>query len=386
VGINTIKILPFPPLLPLLFLPLLGHFRHFNQSHRPHQTHPTASDPTQLHPSLGLGPGTEDVLYPTLVSVEGSGLEHEVVVSISGGEMHSIVACASGSIFTWGFGESGALGHGDLETQELPKRVENVPRISTVACGAYHTMALAADRQVYTWGDGESGALGFADRGDEGTHRCSTPRALQLGPAPGVAVACIAAGHLTSAAIDQLGNMHVWGCAEAEDGVTPAANDFIPCQVTTGSGSGGGGNGSGGAGRPSVRFAVCDMGGYHSVASTVVFDREGEPLPSASASAATKRESQLPPALRRAALARAREDEAILAMIADYRPDKNLVGGSSTARRTRGRSKTPVRGAGGGGGGKPATRLGSLRVAANVGQSQTLFVTDPLQQGVQRRK
>ena len=106
----------------------------------------------------------------------------------------------------------------------------------------------------------------------------------------------------------------------------------------------------------------------------------------ASASAATKRESQLPPALRRAALARAREDEAILAMIADYRPDKNLVGGSSTARRTRGRSKTPVRGAGGGGGGKPATRLGSLRVAANVGQSQTLFVTDPLQQGVQRRK
>lgn len=325
------------------------------------------------------------MLYPTLVSVEGSGLEHEVVVSISGGEMHSIVACASGSIFTWGFGESGALGHGDLETQELPTRVENVPRISAVACGAYHTLALAVDGQLYTWGDGESGALGFPDRGDEGTHRCSNPRALQLGPALGVSVACIAAGHLTSAAIDHLGNMHVWGCAEAEDGVTPAANDLVPCQVTTGSGGSGGGGGGGGAGRPSVRFAACDMGGYHSVASTVIFDRAGEPLPSTSA--ASIRASQLPPALRRAALARAREDEAILAMIADYRPDKNLVGGSSTARRTRGRSKTPVRGAGGGGGGgKPATRLGSLRVAANVGQSQTLFVTDPLQQGVQRRK
>jgi len=356
---------------------------------------------------LGLGPGIEDVLYPTLVSVEGSGLEHEVVVSVSGGEMHSAVTCASGALFTWGFGESGALGHGDLDAQELPKRVQNflphessldddvevVPQMSAVACGAYHTISVTNDGQIYTWGDGESGALGFPDRGDEGVHRCSIPRPLQLG----VAAARVAAGHLTSAAIDVNGAMHVWGCAEAEDGVTPTATDLVPCEVAPGSTDSGAG-----AARTStsVMFASCDMGGYHSVASTVVLDRAGAPLPPASISNSTPTfgssmytsgfsaalaASRLPPSLRRAALARARDDEEILAMIADYRPDKGLVGGG-TAKRTRARSKTPVRGAAGGGGGKkPAPRMGSLRVAANVGQSQTLFVTDPLQQGVRRK-
>mmetsp|Transcript_12049 Transcript_12049/g.24416 ORF Transcript_12049/g.24416 Transcript_12049/m.24416 type:complete len:435 (+) Transcript_12049:1017-2321(+) len=71
---------------------------------------------------------------------------------------------------------------GGLENQTLPKRVDAflthfqdfVP-IGSVSCGAYHTLALSRRGEVFSFGDGESGALGLADQGDAATHRAATP-------------------------------------------------------------------------------------------------------------------------------------------------------------------------------------------------------------------
>ncbi|CAN0305907.1 unnamed protein product [Discosporangium mesarthrocarpum] len=90
---------------------------------------------------LGLSPGAlqggkgrnggeaegRNVVFPRLLSAGvGSALAGEVVVGASAGEMHTVCMCRSGKVFTWGHGETGALGHGSPEDEPLPRLVTGV--------------------------------------------------------------------------------------------------------------------------------------------------------------------------------------------------------------------------------------------------------------------
>jgi hypothetical protein len=100
-------------------------------------------------------------------------------------------------------------------------------------------------------------------------------------------VAGIAAGHLTSAAVDGKGRLFVWGCPYAEDGVQPSSAELRPRRATVvasraegrhdGEGGSSGNSGSGGGdGQSGVFFRSVGMGGYHTVAVTQVLDRWGQ--------------------------------------------------------------------------------------------------------------
>ena len=56
------------------------------------------------------------------------------------------------------------LGHGDRQTQLLPKKIEALAgqRIVAVSAGGYHSLARTADGSVWSWGQGEYGCLGPA--------------------------------------------------------------------------------------------------------------------------------------------------------------------------------------------------------------------------------
>lgn len=45
---------------------------------------------------------------------------------MAAGSHHSAAVTSSGELFTWGLGEYGRLGHGDTQSQFLPKRVLNI--------------------------------------------------------------------------------------------------------------------------------------------------------------------------------------------------------------------------------------------------------------------
>lgn len=344
-----------------------------------------------------------------------------MVVSAAAGDMHSAACTASGVVYTWGFGATGALGHGmdneegngigggssggGLSNQTTPKRVDaflthfrDFVEVAQVECGAYHTLALSKavtitttrkretprrkenknqrkakwreedgnydddDEEdefvevvkpglVYAFGDGESGALGLgAGRGEAATHRSVLPQLVRIPKKPqqqqrgGVTVRkspnddsmntvrgiidydnrnedgdadkeddddeidglasirAIAAGHLTSGAVDSDGRLFVWGCPFAEDGVDPADADLVPHESTVASrndietttattkdkkigipgGSSGGDGGRRSGSRDGslgcVRFRSVGMGGYHVVAATEVHDRWGRPF------------------------------------------------------------------------------------------------------------
>ena len=88
------------------------------------------------------------------------------VVAVSAGAMHSLALTADGDLWSWGEGEYGRLGHGDGQNQLLPKKVEALAgqRVVAVSAGTRHSLAITADGAVFTWGKGDDGRLG---RGEE---------------------------------------------------------------------------------------------------------------------------------------------------------------------------------------------------------------------------
>uniref|UniRef100_A0A9I9D2L0 RCC1-like domain-containing protein n=1 Tax=Cucumis melo TaxID=3656 RepID=A0A9I9D2L0_CUCME len=71
-------------------------------------------------------------------------------------------------MWSWGAGTDGQLGTGRLEDNHLPQLVRtpslsSVPAISFLSCGGAHVIALTAGGGVLTWGRGNSGQLGLGD-------------------------------------------------------------------------------------------------------------------------------------------------------------------------------------------------------------------------------
>jgi alpha-tubulin suppressor-like RCC1 family protein len=80
-----------------------------------------------------------------------------------------MVLTSDGDVWTWGTGSEGQLGHGNTDSQNVPKRVEGLTNVTDIAAGNSHNLAVGGGA-VYTWGCNEQGQLGLGDHGD-GTNR-----------------------------------------------------------------------------------------------------------------------------------------------------------------------------------------------------------------------
>ena len=91
------------------------------------------------------------------------------VVAVSAGGSHSLALTADGAVWSWGYGGSGPLGHGDEQRQLLPTKVEALAgqRVVAVAVAWQHSFALTADGSVWSWGGGGFGKLGHGDEQDQ---------------------------------------------------------------------------------------------------------------------------------------------------------------------------------------------------------------------------
>ena len=81
-------------------------------------------------------------------------------ISIECGGQHAAALTPSGTVYTWGSGSFGQLGHGDRLALSRPRQVSGLPDCKQVACGYAFSAAVAKDGTTWSWGAGENGRLG----------------------------------------------------------------------------------------------------------------------------------------------------------------------------------------------------------------------------------
>lgn len=116
-----------------------------------------------------LGHGTK---LPSIIPKVVEKLSKIVQVSCSRGDKHCHMGCVDGSgcAFSWGSGYKAKLGHGDSKDQTLPKAIEyfskeNI-RVRQFIAGGIHSSCLAEDGTLYTFGCGSDGRLGHPEKGN----------------------------------------------------------------------------------------------------------------------------------------------------------------------------------------------------------------------------
>jgi len=120
-----------------------------------------------------LGIGDFDVHHePTILESMQDG---SVVRQLVCGHDHTLAVSDRGVGYAWGFANSGKLGLGVMEREGVerpfsrmfptPIIIDRLKRVhvAQVACGPNHSMALTDDGSVYSWGAGDGGRLGHGD-------------------------------------------------------------------------------------------------------------------------------------------------------------------------------------------------------------------------------
>jgi alpha-tubulin suppressor-like RCC1 family protein len=110
-------------------------------------------------------------LLPVLVDF----FNDKVVTCVAAGYAFSVAVTDDGACYTWGFNEVGQLGHGHRFNSHHPVRVAGLAdeHVIAVACGQQHALALTANHTVYSWGLGVFGQLGHGT-----LHNSTRPRPI----------------------------------------------------------------------------------------------------------------------------------------------------------------------------------------------------------------
>ncbi|KAH8080343.1 hypothetical protein JL720_9036 [Aureococcus anophagefferens] len=106
------------------------------------------------------------------------GLLGVAVAAVCCGGQHAAVLTAAGEVYTWGRGGFGRLGHGDAHSLKAPRLVRGAlvgVVCAQVACGFAYTAAVSAQGALDTWGAGENGRLGLGDVDDRAGKESDMP-------------------------------------------------------------------------------------------------------------------------------------------------------------------------------------------------------------------
>ncbi|OMJ71846.1 hypothetical protein SteCoe_29834 [Stentor coeruleus] len=113
---------------------------------------------SNIHGKLGIG--DKSISYSSSPCLVES-LSSHISTKISCGWGHTAVITSQNLLFTWGLGQYGALGTGNLDDQWLP--IEIAKNISEVSCGGRH-MGVISEYKAFICGSGDAGQLGTGKR------------------------------------------------------------------------------------------------------------------------------------------------------------------------------------------------------------------------------
>ena len=132
------------------------------------------------------------------------------VVQVAAGVCHNAALDVSGNVWSFGWGESGRLGHGSHEDELVPRVVDSLRniRVRIVSAGCAHTAAVSINGAVFTWGAGDNGQLGHGD--EWRSTALTTPRRVDfIGPQ-----SMISCGGASTSSVSVQGELFCWGQRE----------------------------------------------------------------------------------------------------------------------------------------------------------------------------
>ena len=109
-----------------------------------------------------LGLGINPISYSSPVQVGGLTNWAEV----SAGAYHSLAIKTDGTLWTWGDGAVGQLGHNNTTTYSSPKQVGTLTTWSQVSAGRSFSSAVKSEGTAWAWGEGSAGRLGLGSTVD----------------------------------------------------------------------------------------------------------------------------------------------------------------------------------------------------------------------------
>jgi alpha-tubulin suppressor-like RCC1 family protein len=108
-----------------------------------------------------LGNGVTTGIISTPVTTFAGGTDWR---QVSSGGLHTSAIKTDGTLWTWGFGNSGQLGNNDTTARSTPVTTfAGGSSWKQVNCGSGHIAAIKTDGTLWTWGLGTSGQLGTND-------------------------------------------------------------------------------------------------------------------------------------------------------------------------------------------------------------------------------
>ncbi|XP_058055381.1 probable E3 ubiquitin-protein ligase HERC2 [Anopheles bellator] len=178
---------------------------------------------------LGHG-NSEDKHLPTLVQALK---QHRVVhVALGCGDAHSLCVTDAGTVFAWGDGDFGKLGNGSSNGSPVPIAIELAPEGSPPAVkvysGSHFSVALGRDGTVYSWGKGHGGRLGHGH-----SEHTATPKAIEA--LEGKKIVDLAVGLAHCLALSAAGELYGWGRNDFQQ-ICPACvtrDPIVPTPILT---------------------------------------------------------------------------------------------------------------------------------------------------------
>ncbi|XP_044756783.1 probable E3 ubiquitin-protein ligase HERC1 [Coccinella septempunctata] len=124
---------------------------------------------------------------------------------VNAGYRHSAAITEDGKLYTWGEGDHGRLGHGDGNGRHTPTLVSSLNDVGSVACGSSHTLVVSQDgKNVWSFGSGEHGKLGHGE-----IAKVFKPKLIES--LQGLTVQKVCAGTSFSMALTSSGRVYAWG-------------------------------------------------------------------------------------------------------------------------------------------------------------------------------
>jgi alpha-tubulin suppressor-like RCC1 family protein len=129
------------------------------------------------------------------------------------GHRHTLILTEDGEVLSFGDGEYGVLGTGNLEESTEPTTVEALLdyKVIDVAAGSSHSLVLTDDNRVFAWGKNNYGQLGMSDTYMDTFSFELYPSKIHDGTIEGKHIKFIKAAARRSVALTEDGSLFLWG-------------------------------------------------------------------------------------------------------------------------------------------------------------------------------